>query len=210
MMSNRQFALKRTFDITGAFFGLLLLWPVIAVCVIVAQLETGLSGIYSQNRIGQHGKNISVHKIRSMNTVPSKEDTNVTVDQDPRITRSGRLFRTFKLDELPKLWNVLVGDMSFVGPRPDVPGYADKLEGSDRHLLLLRPGITGPASIKYKNEEELLADSVNPIEFNDKVLYPDKVAINLVYLNSWSFFGDVDYILMTIGLKKPHAWLVSE
>ena len=124
--------------------------------------------------------------------------TTVTTINDTRITKWGSFFRKTKLDELPSLWNVLQGDMSLVGPRPDVPGYADKLEGSDRRILELRPGITGPATLKYANEEQLLASIDDPIKYNDEVIFPDKVKINLEYLDNWSLWGDSKIIFRTV------------
>lgn len=128
--------------------------------------------------------------------------SSVSVAGETRITPLGAKLRMYKIDELPELWNVLIGDMSFVGPRPDVPGYADKLEGEAKRVLLLKPGITGPASLKYRNEEELLAEQDNPIEYNDKVIYPDKVRINLYYLDHYSFWKDIEMIVCTVLGKR--------
>jgi lipopolysaccharide/colanic/teichoic acid biosynthesis glycosyltransferase len=122
----------------------------------------------------------------------------VTTANDKRITKSGRFFRRYKIDELPQLINVLKGDMSFVGPRPDVPGYADKLEGEDRIILTIKPGITGPATLKYKNEEEILAKVEDPVKYNNEVIWPDKVKINKEYIKNWSLKKDIEYILKTI------------
>jgi len=130
--------------------------------------------------------------------VVNHSGSSVSVRGESRITPLGAVLRKYKLDELPELWNVFIGDMSFVGPRPDVPGYADKLVGDDKRILQLRPGITGPASLKYRNEEELLAQQSDPQKYNDEVLFPDKVKINLQYLDNWSFWGDVRYIIETI------------
>ena len=127
-------------------------------------------------------------------------DTTVTVAGDKRITVIGAIMRRWKLDELPQLWNVLLGDMSFVGPRPDVPGYADTLSGADREVLNLKPGITGPATIKYRNEEELLSQAADAKQYNDSVIYPDKVKITLDYMRHWSLLNDVKYILMTLRI----------
>ena len=132
-----------------------------------------------------------------MKSVPNV-NTTVTTANDMRITKSGKFFRDSKIDELPQLFNVLFGSMSFVGPRPDVEGYADKLKGEDRAILTIRPGITGPASIKYKNEEEILAEQANPKEYNDQVIWPDKVAINLQYIKEWSLKKDIQYIIKTV------------
>ena len=125
-------------------------------------------------------------------------DTTVTTKNDIRITKWGHFFRRTKLDELPSLWNVLKGDMSLVGPRPDVPGYADKLTGDNRRILQLRPGITGPATLKYANEEQLLANVDDPVKYNDEVIFPDKVRINLEYLDNWSLWLDIKIIIRTI------------
>ena len=128
------------------------------------------------------------------------EGAYVSVAGDSRVTPLGAFLRKYKIDELPELWNVLIGDMSFVGPRPDVPGYADKLQGEDRRILELKPGITGPATLKYRNEEELLAMQSNPQTYNDEVIWPDKVRINLEYLRKRTFFGDIKIILQTLHI----------
>ena len=198
-MLSYQKLIKRVFDFAFSLCGLLLLWPVIIGCVVVARLDTGLSGLFVQSRVGQFGKLIQTKKIRTMRNVPNMDST-VTVAGDSRITAIGAKMRSWKLDELPQLWNVLVGDMSFVGPRPDVPGYADTLSGADREILQLKPGITGPATIKYRNEEEYLSDALDAKVFNDTVLYPDKVRINLDYMRNWSLVNDIKYILMTLRI----------
>lgn len=206
-MSGWQALQKRLFDIVCAILGLLFLWPVILICALIARLDSGLSGFYSQRRVGRDSKEFSVYKVRSMKTIAGMEGDVITTSNDPRITKSGRFFRRWKLDELPQLWNVLVGDMSFVGPRPDIPGYADRLVGAERKVLILRPGITGPATIKYRGEEELLAGQEDPKCYNDNVLYPDKVKINLTYLDNWSLRGDIEYILMTFGIVQTPSSL---
>ncbi len=137
-----------------------------------------------------------MYKFRTM--TPGHGGSSVSVKGENRITPFGATLRKYKLDELPELWNILVGDMSFVGPRPDVPGYADKLTGNDREILKLKPGITGPASIKYANEEELLALQDDPIRYNDEVIFPDKVRINRQYLQERSFWGDLGWIWRTL------------
>lgn len=142
-----------------------------------------------------------MYKFRSM-TVAGEGKTSVAATEGARITPLGATLRKYKIDELPELWNVLKGDMSFVGPRPDVPGYADKLQGDDREMLLLKPGITGPSSLKYRNEEELLANVENPLEYNDNVIFPDKVRINRYYLHHYSFVDDIKMILCTVLGKK--------
>lgn len=194
-MNKIDFALKRTFDILASAVGLALLWPVIAVTWYMAGRDTGASGFFCQQRVGRDGKLFKVVKLRTMRPV---EGTTVTQAGDPRITRLGEKLRRYKLDELPQLWNVLIGNMSFVGPRPDVPGFMDQLTGSDRKILMLRPGITGPATLKYRNEEKLLAGVDDPERFNAEVIWPDKVRINLEYLNHWSFRKDIGYIVKTV------------
>ena len=201
-MSSVECAAKRALDVAASALGLLLLWPLIALCATIARRETGASGIYRQRRVGRHAREFDVLKIRTMLPGSDVRGSTVTVANDDRITRSGRVFRRFKLDELPQLWNVIKGEMSFVGPRPDVPGYADRLTGAQRALLELRPGITGPATIKYRDEEYLLAGQVDPVTFNERVLYPDKVRLNLDYLHNYRFLDDVRYILMTLGLAR--------
>ncbi len=190
-------ASKRTFDIIFSLVGVVLTFWIMLIAFIVASIETKSFGLFIQKRIGKDGEPFNVFKIKTMKKVDGV-DTTVTTSNDMRITKSGAFFRKTKIDELPQLFNVLFGSMSFVGPRPDVEGYADKLEGEDRAILTIRPGITGPASIKYKNEEEILAKQPNPKEYNDKVIWPDKVAINLQYIKEWSFAKDIEYIIKTI------------
>lgn len=153
--------------------------------------------LFKQKRVGQYGKAFNIYKIRTMKA-GSDNNLFVTTANDDRILPFGRWLRKTKLDEIVELINVLKGDMSFVGPRPDVEGYADKLEGEDRKILELRPGITGPASLKYINEEEILAKVDNPQQYNDEVIFPDKVKINLDYYYNRSFWGDIRIILNTI------------
>lgn len=194
-MTKFDFALKRTFDIFASGVGLVLLWPVIAVTWYMAGRDTAASGFFRQQRVGRYGKLFKVVKLRTMLPV---EGMTVTRAGDARITRLGAKLRRYKLDELPQLWNVLIGDMSFVGPRPDVPGFIDQLTGSDRKILMLRPGITGPATLKYRNEEELLAGVDDPERYNAEVIWPDKVRINQEYLEGWSFKKDIGYIVKTV------------
>lgn len=188
---------KHLFDITFAFFGLLFLWPVLLVVAILIRIKmAGGPVIFRQQRVGKDGKLFTMYKFRSMTV--NHSGSSVSVAGESRITPLGEKLRRYKIDELPELWNILKGDMSFVGPRPDVPGYADKLQGEDREILQLRPGITGPASLKYRNEEELLATVDNPQEYNDTVIYPDKVRINLYYLKHYSFTADIKMIICTV------------
>ena len=151
---------------------------------------------FTQERVGRNGKLFTMYKFRSMTV--SHSGSSISVAGESRITPFGAKLRKYKIDELPELWNVLIGDMSFVGPRPDVPGYADMLRGEDRDILKLRPGITGPASLKYRNEEELLSHVDDPIKYNNEVIFPDKVRINLYYLHNYSFWTDIKLILCTV------------
>jgi len=169
--------------------------------------------LFCQKRVGQYGKLFTVYKFRSMTvkaeaSVASRDSdaTSIASTEQNRITPLGEKLRRYKLDELPELWNVLKGDMSFVGPRPDVPGYADQLQGEERDILKLKPGITGPASLKYRNEEELLASVDNPAQYNDEVIFPDKVKLNLYYLKHYSFIKDIQMIICTVlGKKMDYA-----
>ena len=201
-MTRSQKVSKRIFDLFFSIFGLIIFFPVILICIFVARIETRASGLFSQRRVGKQGKSFNVHKIRTMYDEPSMKGVYVTTADDKRITKSGRFFRKLKLDELPQLWNVLIGEMSFVGPRPDVPGYYDSLKGDLRDVLQLRPGITGPATIKYRHEEALLANCQDAEEYNDCVVFPDKVQLNLLYLENWSLSLDVFYILVTLKVLK--------
>lgn len=196
-MSKADFILKRIFDILFSMIGLITLWPLIILCWIIAAIETRSNGFFIQKRVGQHGNAINIYKIKTMYTTNNSR-SHITAKNISLITKSGTYFRKYKLDELPQLFNVLFGSMSFVGPRPDVPGYADMLEGNDRVILLLRPGITGPASIKYKNEESLLSSVVDPISYNDNIIWPDKVKINKEYFFNYSMLSDIKYIVQTL------------
>ncbi len=189
--------LKRTFDVTVSLLGLLATWWIILIAWIIASIETRSNGFFVQKRVGKEGKLFSAIKIKSMKRVEGL-DTTITTANDARITKSGQFFRNTKIDELPQLINVLFGSMSFVGPRPDVEGYADKLQGDDRIVLSVRPGITGPASLKYKNEEEILSRQEDPKKYNDEIIWPDKVKINRAYIENWSFKQDIVYIIKTI------------
>ena len=207
--------LKFIFDRVVSFAGLLFLWPLLLLLVILVKIKMpGGPAFFVQKRVGMNGKLFDCHKFRTM-TVKHNGST-VSVARDGRITPFGATLRHYKLDELPGLWDVLIGNMSFVGPRPDVPGYADALEGDDREVLRLRPGITGPATLKYRLEDEMIADYVvkqqaagdsRPmqeiaVEYNDKVIYPDKVRINRYYLHHYSFIKDIQMIFCTVLGKK--------
>ncbi|MBD5214015.1 MAG: sugar transferase [Bacteroidales bacterium] len=193
--------LKRLFDFIASLMGLLLLLPVFAVIAIIIKIKMpGGPVIFKQKRVGKNGKLFTMYKFRSMTV--GHNGSSVSVAGESRITPLGAKLRKYKLDELPELWNVLIGDMSFVGPRPDVPGYADLLRGDDREVLMLRPGITGPASLKYRNEEEILANQSDPQRYNDEVIFPDKVLINRYYLHHFSFMKDIEIILCTVLGKR--------
>lgn len=207
--------LKWLFDRVLAFVGLLFLWPVLLVIAILVKVKMpGGPAFFVQKRVGRGGMLFNCHKFRTM-TVKHNGST-VSIAGDSRITPLGATLRHYKLDELPGLWDVLIGNMSFVGPRPDVPGYADKLEGDDRDVLKLRPGITGPATLKYRLEDEMIAEYVAKkqasgdtrevqdiaVEYNDKVIYPDKVRLNCYYYRHYSFKKDWQMILCTVFGKK--------
>ena len=211
--------LKWIFDRVVAIFGLLCLWPVLLVVVIMVKVKMpGGPVFFVQKRVGKDGKLFLCHKFRTM-TVNHNGST-VSVAGDSRITLFGATLRHYKLDELPGLWDVLIGNMSFVGPRPDVPGYADRLEGDERDVLKLRPGITGPATLKYRLEDEMIAEyvvkrqaegdtrSMQEIatEYNDNVIYPDKVRLNCYYYRHYSFYKDIEMIFATVlGFKVRFA-----
>lgn len=220
--------LKWLFDRSVAFVGLLFLWPVILVTAILVKIKMpGGPAFFVQKRVGKDGKLFKCHKFRSM-TVAHNGYT-VSVAGDSRITPFGAKLRHYKIDELPGLWDVLIGNMSFVGPRPDVPGYADKLQGADRDVLKLRPGITGPATLKYRVEDEMIAEFVEQIKagkneqvakfktlpdfssmsdqeiavwYNDNIIYPDKVRLNCYYYRNYSFVKDIQMIFATVLGKK--------
>lgn len=220
--------LKWLFDRIVAFCGLLFLWPVILVTAILVKIKMpGGPAFFVQKRVGKDGKLFNCHKFRSM-TVAHNGST-VSVAGDSRITPFGAKLRHYKIDELPGLWDVMIGNMSFVGPRPDVPGYADKLKGADRDVLKLRPGITGPATLKYRVEDEMIAEFVEQIKagkneqvakfdslpdfssmadqeiavwYNDNVIYPDKVRLNCYYYRNYSFIKDIQMIFATVLGKK--------
>ena len=214
--------LKFVFDRVVALIGLLFLWPVLVIVAILVKVKMpGGPAFFVQKRVGKDGRLFNCHKFRTM-TVKHNGST-VSVAGDSRITPLGAKLRHYKLDELPGLWDVLIGNMSFVGPRPDVPGYADKLVGDDRDVLKLRPGITGPATLKYRLEDEMLADVRRlmsegrylpqeqidkmsdqelAVWYNDNVIYPDKVWLNCYYYHHYSFIKDIQMILCTVFGKK--------
>jgi len=190
------FFCKWCFDRIVAFLGLVVLFVPLLVIAILIKFDSKGPAFFMQTRIGKNGKPFKICKFRTMYN--QAEGDTVTTADDPRVTRIGHRLRHSKVDCLTELVNVLIGQMSFVGPRPDVPGYADQLQGNNRRILCLRPGITGPASIKYRNEEELLAQQADPKAYNDNIIWPDKVKINLAYLDNWSFFGDIKLIFNTL------------
>ncbi len=196
-LTSFQVFQKRGFDLFFAVLGLALTWWLILLAWLAASMDARSNGFFVQSRIGLNGKIFRVVKIKTMRPIATF-NTTVTSRGDPRITYLGALLRRTKIDELPQLWNVLIGEMSFVGPRPDVPGYADYLSGEDRVILSLRPGITGPASLKYKKEEELLACQADPVKYNDEVIWSDKVKINREYIENFSLMRDITYIWKTI------------
>ena len=230
--------LKWIFDRVVSLLGLLFLWPVLLVVAILIKVKMpGGPVLFVQKRVGKDGKLFNCHKFRTMIPVKNNEGSTgkkgdkgwstVSVAGDSRITPLGSKLRHYKLDELPGLWDVFIGKMSFVGPRPDVPGYADKLTGNDRDVLKLRPGITGPATLKYRLEDEFLAnarelayglpltaygvgkedlekmsDQEVAVWYNDNVIYPDKVRLNCYYYRHYSFVKDIQMILCTVLSKK--------
>lgn len=218
--------LKWIFDKVVALIGLLFLWPVLLIVAVLVKVKMpGGPAFFVQKRVGKDGRLFDCHKFRTM-TVKHNGST-VSVAGDSRITPLGAKLRHWKLDELPGLWDVLIGNMSFVGPRPDVPGYADKLTGDDRDVLKLRPGITGPATLKYRLEDEMLADVRRlmsegrylpqkqidkmsdqelAVWYNDNVIYPDKVRLNCYYYRHYSFIKDIQMIVCTVlGRKMEYA-----
>ena len=207
--------LKWIFDRLMALVGLMMLWPVLLVVAILVRVKMpGGPAFFCQKRVGKDGELFTCHKFRSMTV--KHNGSSVSVAGDSRITPLGAKLRHYKLDELPELWDVLVGNMSFVGPRPDVPGYADQLKGNDRVVLKLRPGITGPATLKYRLEDEMISEyvakkqaegDVRPMqeiatEYNDKVIYPDKVRLNCYYYRHYSFWKDIEMIFATVLGRK--------
>lgn len=193
--------MKWLFDRIIALVGIIFLFwifPVVAILILLKM--PGGPILFTQKRVGKDGKLFTMHKFRSM--AVKHNGSSISIAGESRITPLGATLRKYKIDELPELWDVLIGNMSFVGPRPDVPGYADRLEGDDRVILKLRPGITGPASLKYRNEEEILAKVDNPKSYNDEVIYPDKVRINKYYYYNYSFVKDIEMIIATIFGRK--------
>lgn len=205
-MSTVQRIGKRLFDIIFSMVVVVLALPLVLIAILVATADTRQFGLFIQRRVGRDGRLFRVYKVRTMRRAAGRATT-VTTAGDARITPIGRFLRRTKLDELPQFWNVLVGNMSVVGPRPDVPGYADLLRDRDRVLLTVRPGVTGPASIYFRDEEALLHSVEDPEDYNNKVLWPAKVAINLRYIENYGFFEDMRLIADTAwpSLRWSHA-----
>lgn len=197
-MHNSELFGKRLFDIVFSIIGLIGLTWLILLSFCLASIDTRQNGFFTQLRVGRDGQLFKVIKIRTMRDMAGV-NTSVTTGNDPRITILGAFFRRTKIDELPQLINVLLGQMSFVGPRPDVPGYYDQLPERERKVLLsIRPGITGPATLKYRAEEEMLASVDDPETFNQEIIFPDKVQINMEYVQNYSFMNDLRYIWATV------------
>mgnify|MGYP001358709937 FL=1 len=193
--------MKRIFDILISSIGLISLTPLFVIISTIIKLSSKGPIFFVQERVGKNGHIFSMIKFRSM-TIQQDHLSTISIYGDSRITNFGFFLRKYKLDELPELFNVLKGDMSLVGPRPDVPGYADKLVGEAKLILLLRPGITGPATLKYANEEKILASCNDPVKYNDEIIYPDKVKINLDYYYNNSIWIDFKIIFATIFRKS--------
>ena len=189
---------KRLIDILLAVIGLVFIWPILLVCAVAVKLSSPGPVLYLGKRTGRYSIPFKIFKFRSMREDAERTGGTTTGKNDTRITSVGKFLRKYKLDELPQLLNVLIGQMSIVGPRPDVPGYANQLKDNDRIILTVRPGITGPAQIAYRHEEDMLSSQTNPMEFNNQVIWPDKVRINREYVENYSFLKDIFYIWATI------------
>lgn len=196
-LSLRDRMLKRTFDVVVSFVGLVATSGLIFLAFFAATVDTRKVGFLAQDRVGRNGKLFKLFKLRTMREIPGVT-THVTTSRDPRITSLGRLLRRTKIDELPQLLNVLLGHMSLVGPRPDVPGFADRLEGEDRIILSVRPGVTGPATLKFRDEERLLAEQDDPERYNREVVFPEKVRLNRAYVEEYRFRSDLRLIFRTL------------
>ena len=197
MLTKKEKLNKRGFDIIFSFVGLVLTFPLIFISFLAIVISSRTSGIYAPYRIGRHGLSFKIYKLKTMREV-SGPINSVTTKNDPRITSIGKWLRKFKIDELPQLWNVLKGEMSLVGPRPDVAGFADQLQGQDREILSLLPGITGLATLNFKQEEELLAQQKDPVTYNREVIWPEKIKLNKEYIENYSFGLDIQILWKTI------------
>lgn len=187
---------KRTFDILASFFGLIILSPLLLVAGLLVRFSSEGPVLFRQERTGRHGIPFTIYKFRTM--FVDHGGSSVSVKGEKRITPIGAVLRKFKIDEFPELWNILIGDMSFVGPRPDMPEYAARLQGKQREILTVRPGLTSPASIKYAREEELLSLVPDPQKHFDEVIWPDKMRMNLEYIKRRTFIGDIVLIFKTV------------
>jgi lipopolysaccharide/colanic/teichoic acid biosynthesis glycosyltransferase len=196
MLSNSQKLFKRSFDILFAFTGLIICFIPLFLLLILASFDTKKFGLFKQKRIGFLGKLFDIYKIRTIKGIDT-EDVYISKNSK-NISKFGRFLRKYHLDELPQLYNILMGDMSFVGPRPDLVGYADKLQLKDQLFLQVKPGITSPASLKYRGENKLLSQQKKPKEYYKNVLWPEKVKMNNDYVKNWSFFWDIKLIWLTI------------
>lgn len=197
MLTKKEKLNKRGFDIIFSFVGLVLTFPLIFISFLAIVISSRTSGIYAPYRIGRHGLPFKIYKLKTMREV-SGPINSVTTKNDPRITSIGKWLRKFKIDELPQLWNVLKGEMSLVGPRPDVAGFADQLQDQDREILSLLPGITGLATLNFKQEEELLAQQKDPVTYNREVIWPEKIKLNKEYIENYSFGLDIQILWKTI------------
>ncbi len=194
---------KWIFDRVVSLIGLICLSWLYLIIAILIKIKMPGPLFFVQQRVGKDGKLFNVHKFRSMeDRKDTDKETYVASAEQERITPLGEKLRKYKVDELPELWDVFIGNMSFVGPRPDVLGYADQLQGEDREILKLLPGITGPASLKYRDEDEILAKVEDPVKYNDEVIWPDKVRLNRYYVHHWSFWKDIQMIVCTVLGKK--------
>ncbi len=196
MLTKSQSFTKRVFDLVLSIVLLPLLIVPILLLIIIATIDTKQFGLFFQERVGQHAKLFHIFKIRTL-----KNERHKLGHLDASATKFGRFLRQSKLDELPQLFNVLIGDMSFIGPRPDIRGFADELVGDDRKILTVKPGITGEATLKYKDEEAILSSQKNPEQYNRTIIWVDKVEINKKYVESWSFCVDLKLILKSIYRK---------
>lgn len=193
MISKTQLRVKRSFDLILSIVLVPVLCVPIMILVVIATADTRQFGLFLQERVGQHGKLFHIYKIRTL-----RKETHTLGQLDRSATRFGKLLRQYKLDELPQIFNVLFGTMGFVGPRPDVPGFADTLTGEDKIILKVKPGITGPATLKYKDEERILSQQLDPETYNRTIIWPDKVKINKKYIENYSFSLDLNFILKSI------------
>ncbi len=195
-LNKNQKLIKRLFDLFFSFIGIVVFSIPILVLILLATISTRKFGLYTQLRVGKNAEMFTMYKIRTMHGIDN--ELFITLIDDKRITIFGKFLRKFKLDELPQLFNVLKGDMSFVGPRPDIKGYADELKGEERIILSVKPGITGPATLRYKDEELLLSKQSDPLKYNDEVIWREKIKINIKYIENWTLIDDLKFILKTI------------